>query len=453
MIRKTWEAPKQQALFALLSGTTKATLTHGYGAAYGTGAALPLFVKLTAQQALSYKVTTPEPTGFFPDIGYQVLKDSNPGDKKGDSIKQLGSNFRENGFPGANFVEQDNGVKHRCEFDTDCMKQDMYKKAQADGIRPVDQCVPGLDHCEPLIVEGFDGVKFPTELFGHELGSSEFSQGKRANLWGGSGVGTVTLRNTGMTNRKPWDGVTFDRWVLDEVHTRRENCDGNTELGSKGLDCDSPLGTWTAQPWYMSPPPPMYNSHVGFATPEESLYVVTDDGKDEGALCGKVPCHKGSAVLTRYNQTAMFMKGPYDPRERAVFLMKVPVDPQIYLDTEPNTGAVIRGSKPMQRNVRVKPSLMFPDVQDVLIPLFVVHEHASATESQRATLKSLQSATRMENPNGMVMMMLIMGWLFLSTGLLMCVWRAPQHVHEARAAKGPQEQSVRPLDTDANGGS
>ena len=55
-IRKTWEAPKQQALFTLLAGTTKATLTHGYGAAYGTGAALPLFVKLTAQQALGYKV-------------------------------------------------------------------------------------------------------------------------------------------------------------------------------------------------------------------------------------------------------------------------------------------------------------------------------------------------------------------------------------------------------------
>ena len=54
-IRKTWEAPKQQALFAFLAGTTRATLTHAYGAKYGTGAALPLFVKMTARQALNFK--------------------------------------------------------------------------------------------------------------------------------------------------------------------------------------------------------------------------------------------------------------------------------------------------------------------------------------------------------------------------------------------------------------
>jgi len=151
---------------------------------------------------------------------------------------------------------------------------------------------------------------------------------------------------------------------------------------------------------------------------------------DDGALCGKVPCHKGSAVLTRYNQTAMFdqKKASYDPLDKTIFLSKVPVDPQIYLDTEPNTGTVIRGSKPMQRNVRVKPSLMFPDVQDMLIPLFVVHEFAGATEKQLAVLKTLQSATRMERPNGMVMMMLIFGWLFLSTGLLMTFWRVPTYM-------------------------
>ena len=74
-----------------------------------------------------------------------------------------------------------------------------------------------------------------------------------------------------MPSKKTWDGVEFNRWVVDEVHDRRENCEGNPEKGSKGLDCDSPLGAWTAQPWYALPPPPFYNSHVGFEIPEESL--------------------------------------------------------------------------------------------------------------------------------------------------------------------------------------
>ena len=60
-------------------------------------------------------------------------------------------------------------------------------------IRPVDQCVPGnpalptgdpaVDHCKPMMVRGFDGNRFPTELFGHELGTSNFSEGKLATLW------------------------------------------------------------------------------------------------------------------------------------------------------------------------------------------------------------------------------------------------------------------------------
>ena len=77
-----------------------------------------------------------------------------------------------------------------------------------------------------------------------------------------------------MPHKKTWDGVEFHRWVVDEVDDRRENCEGNPDFGSKGLDCDSPLGTWTAAPWFLSPQPPFYNSFVGFQIPEESLSLV-----------------------------------------------------------------------------------------------------------------------------------------------------------------------------------
>merc|ERR1719265_769603 len=45
-IQKTWEAPKQEALFTHITTTARAVFKLAFEAKYGTGAAAPLFVKM-----------------------------------------------------------------------------------------------------------------------------------------------------------------------------------------------------------------------------------------------------------------------------------------------------------------------------------------------------------------------------------------------------------------------
>ena len=87
-------------------------------------------------------------------------------------------------------------VEQRCNFDKDCMKQDKYKLAYAES-KARDQCDAGVDHCDPLVVEGYQGGKtMPATLFGSEFGSDEHGEGSTVVLYIG-GVGRVQLRNTG----------------------------------------------------------------------------------------------------------------------------------------------------------------------------------------------------------------------------------------------------------------
>ena len=87
-------------------------------------------------------------------------------------------------------------VEQRCNFDKDCMKQDKYKLAYAES-KARDQCDAGVDHCDPLVVDGYQGSSImPATLFDSELGSDEHGEGSTAVLFAG-GVGKVQLRNTG----------------------------------------------------------------------------------------------------------------------------------------------------------------------------------------------------------------------------------------------------------------
>ena len=87
-------------------------------------------------------------------------------------------------------------VEQRCNFDKDCMKQDKYKLAYAES-KARDQCDAGVDHCDPLVVDGYQGSSImPATLFDSELGSDEHGEGSTAVLYIG-GIGRVQLRNTG----------------------------------------------------------------------------------------------------------------------------------------------------------------------------------------------------------------------------------------------------------------
>ena len=108
----------------------------------------------------------------------------------------------------------------------------------------------------------------------------------------------------------------YNRWVVDKVLDRRENCNAEEE-GSAGIDCDSPLTAWTLAPWYSDPAPPVYASPLEFKIPAESMYA--SNGKSPTDL------KKGSVVLTEYAQTLTNTQGPYNPAEKVVFLSPLPV--------------------------------------------------------------------------------------------------------------------------------
>lgn len=125
------------------------------------------------------------------------------------------------------------------------------------------------------------------------------------------------ISHGGEPRLKDWDGVKHNRWVLDKVLDRRENCNAEEE-GSVGIDCDSPLTTWTLAPWYGDPAPPVYASLLEFKIPAESMYASS--GKSS-----PTDLKMGSVVLTEYGQTLTNTQGPYDPAEKVVFLSPLSV--------------------------------------------------------------------------------------------------------------------------------
>ena len=85
----------KQVLFLHIADVAKAFAAYAGGAAYGTGTALPMFVKMTAAQALGWNGTTKREPLLRADIGFgpALMKSSDPAKKKGMAflIKAFGS--------------------------------------------------------------------------------------------------------------------------------------------------------------------------------------------------------------------------------------------------------------------------------------------------------------------------------------------------------------------------
>jgi hypothetical protein len=287
----------------------------------------------------------------------------------------------------------------------------------------------------------------PAPLFGSDAGTTEFGAGKTVDVWA-SGLAKVTFRNTGPQMWHDRDDVIVSRWVVDKVHDRRENCDGADVEDSIGLDCSSPMKTWSLSPWYASNmAPPLYLSHVGFEVPEETMYrsLCPGDTIANRELCRqKGEKLEGSIVKTKFSETKLWTQGPYDPLDKVVFLNPVDVNPLIFLDAEPNTGVLLRISKPMMASMRLHDSMLFPNVGDVLIPLFVAHEHAESPLSLRRTVRQLQGAVKAEGST--LPMMIGMGSILLITGILQCGWRMvvrkAEKAEKAETAKQGEKDGI-----------
>lgn len=421
----TWPESKQTALLDHIATVAQAYATHAYGDVYGTGAALPMFVKMTAAEALNWRgAKKGEPIGGLSNIGFGQLNNKTLASraKGGDTTIEIGPDA-EDPKQSFRYVTMDKGVTQRCHFDPDCMAQQRFIDA-GKGKGAMAECDED-EKCKPLKVGGFQAsLTFPAPLFGDAVGTTEYGEGKSADLWA-SALARFTMRNTGPMIWHSTHDVLVDRWIIEQVHDRRENCDGADNDNAVGLDCSSPKGTWSLAPWYASTmPPPLYVGMIGHEAPKETMYrsnCPSENHTRRMECLDRGEKLEGSVVTTNFTQSKMWKEGPYDPLEKLVFLNPVQVDPLTFLDAEPNTGLIIRGSKAFQASMRLYPSRLFANVGDILIPLFVLHEHAAAGLGTRKTVKGLQGACKAELTT--LPMLFGLGSIMVTTGILQCFWR------------------------------
>ena len=107
IIAGTWAPAKQMAVFGHIAEIAYATAKTAYGTAYGTGVALPMFIKMTAAEFLGWDgATKKDPIGNV-NVGFNLVKPSMPEDKKGPTVVRTGEKW---GAKFARWVVQDNGV-------------------------------------------------------------------------------------------------------------------------------------------------------------------------------------------------------------------------------------------------------------------------------------------------------------------------------------------------------
>jgi hypothetical protein len=447
----SWPGSKQMALLNHIAMVAQATAQHAYGHVYGTGAALPMFVKMTAAEALNWNGHAKgDPIGGISNLGFGQLSNKSVASKQkgGDTTIYIGPNT-EDPQKTFRYVKKDKNVTQRCHFDPDCMAQQKFIDAGKGGAAK-DVCdagrveIPGKGFrvCDPLTVGGYQAAfMMPSPLFGSDEGTSEYGPGKLADVWVG-GVAKVTFRNTGPQIWHDRDDVMVHRWVPEFAHDRRENCDGADKENAVGLDCSSPLKTWSLAPWYASTmPPPLYVSTLNFEASEETMYKSTCPSTNSTS---RKECHdkgehfEGSVVKTKWTESRMWTVGPYDPAEKVIFLNPVSVDNLLHLDTEPNTGLILRASKPMMASMRLYPSLLFPNVGDVLIPCFAITEEASSSLGLRRIVRTLQGAVKAQFST--LPAMTGVGTILVVTAILQCAWRIAPRKPEASKDEQKEEK-------------
>merc|ERR1719258_276919 len=92
-IAGTWAPAKQMALFGHIAEIAYATAQAAYGTAYGTGVALPMFIKMTAAEFLGWDGATKQDPIGKANVGMNLLKPLNPEKKKGFTVVRTGAEY------------------------------------------------------------------------------------------------------------------------------------------------------------------------------------------------------------------------------------------------------------------------------------------------------------------------------------------------------------------------
>ena len=106
-ITGTWAAAKQTALFGHIAEIAYATAKAAYGTEYGTGVALPMFIKMTAAEFLGWDGAAKQDPISKASVGMNLLKPLNPEKKKGFTVVRTGAEY---GAKLMRWMVEDNGV-------------------------------------------------------------------------------------------------------------------------------------------------------------------------------------------------------------------------------------------------------------------------------------------------------------------------------------------------------
>lgn len=230
-------------------------------------------------------------------------------------------------------------------------------------------------------MSGYSGSAFPGRLWGETEGFGGFAdEGQAVTVIGPlpMSVSFVSLgeREQQVTHEGSEHVLKYAEWRLASLHRRLENCGVDVAGDSPGIDFAGPSSTVNMGPTLMNLP--IYVSLPLFDNSSASDLESMNAGQ------AAVPYHPGDRVeILRCEGSAWC-----DDRSAAKF--------RSYLQVEPEWGIVFEGWFTMQTNVRLghgpAPSLLHPNLQDVLVPVFLTKMGVALPSKHRAGLAQLQGA-------------------------------------------------------------
>jgi hypothetical protein len=365
---------------------------------YGTSAAAPLFIKLTAGQVLGSTSGKMEPLlqkevtfRDFGGLGAEAQQD----------VKmKTGQKFESKGF---RYIVQD-GVERYCAFDEDCMPADA-------SLAVDDDCTAG-GTCQPMMVEGYElRSHAPAELFSNQ-GSFNHAVGNSLKQWVGKPVPQLSYSNvmetemdTGHADAKwllfnsPVSRTRVYQWVVSDFASRRENCQNAAghPAGAAGLDCVSPRKSTSIAPWVDGLP--IYVSFQKFATAFPKYDAILQQFGKSSAKAEELDVMKAVRKPARtfvgpVSKKLFALKGVYDPTTQVDMSELPEFEEPASFKSEVHSGEILEMELPLMFSVRIagapSGSSLFPNMKDTLVPVLTRRTHYRADAVKLQELAEFQ---------------------------------------------------------------
>ncbi|CAE8685489.1 unnamed protein product [Polarella glacialis] len=370
--------------------TVLSTLRTLYGSAYGVGDAMPIFIKKKVRDVIGFG-----PGAGFSDpiLGNATFASYLAAQDSVDRFQELWMGS-DQGLKGLGTVKKYQDAAYDCRIDADCKLSDPDK---------YDSCTADAT-CTPQEYYGYCQNHFPGQLWGDALGSEAASVGSSVPVFfSGQSVPMKVVSDNTLRVRAS-DGsekeLRYRKALFDYLPRRLESCNstGAPGSGTPGIDCDGPPHTTKVGATRRVP---LYGS----------LALFDHTGIDEAALGARGQ-----------------VKAPYNAEDR-VDIIRCKGTPwcddpdkySLYVKFEPELGFWFDAALPLQLAFRVgqTPSLLYPNMQDSLIPVLISIIRNSASEPALEQIQMLQGVpSRIDGAQTILLGVIIAG---IVLGCIICI--------------------------------